>query len=372
MRGIMKKLTNDEFIKKSNLLHSNYYNYIKTRYTGSMNKTTITCPIHGDFEQTPNVHLSGKGCPKCGISKRVLIPNRTQFIEFCKTAHRIWSDKYEYSNYTGVTNKLTVKCIKHNYTFIQKGKNHLDKHEGCKACISEMFIEKAKKRYDNKYNYNLIPKVFKPTEKQPIVCPKHGVFYQRLSTHYSKGLGCRLCANEHISSVRSDTPEDFVVKAKLIHKNKYDYSVNNFTTSRSKVTIICPNHGTFTQNASAHLSGSGCPDCVNRCTFQYEKPAILYYLSINNGQAYKIGITNRNVKSRYKRDYKNIKILCTWQFIKGKDAYLAEQNILKKYKKFKYKGTNLLKDAGNTELFKLNILALIKKEIPTWHSVLKV
>jgi hypothetical protein len=46
-------------------MHNNYYNYSKVNYINSFTKVLITCPIHGDFEQTPSSHLSGRGCPKC-------------------------------------------------------------------------------------------------------------------------------------------------------------------------------------------------------------------------------------------------------------------------------------------------------------------
>lgn len=64
-RGQYKKLTTEDFIQKSNQIHNNYYNYDKTIYELSSQKVIITCPMHGDFEQTPNHHLSGEGCPIC-------------------------------------------------------------------------------------------------------------------------------------------------------------------------------------------------------------------------------------------------------------------------------------------------------------------
>ena len=56
----------ESFIIKATKVHGTNYNYSKTIYTKSWNKVIITCPTCGDFEQTPNNHLSGKGCRKCG------------------------------------------------------------------------------------------------------------------------------------------------------------------------------------------------------------------------------------------------------------------------------------------------------------------
>jgi len=62
-------LSNDEFINKSNEKHRGLYDYGKTKYERSNIKVIINCPIHGDFKQTPAMHMSGRGCPKCKGSK---------------------------------------------------------------------------------------------------------------------------------------------------------------------------------------------------------------------------------------------------------------------------------------------------------------
>ena len=92
--------------------------------------------------------------------------------------------------------------------------------------------------------------------------------------------------------------------------------------------------------------------------FNPNKPAILYYLSINNGQAYKIGITNHSVEVRYSsKDLAKIKVINVIEYSNGKDAYKSEQLILKEYSYAKYEGDPLL-ESGNTELFTHDVLLL--------------
>ena len=56
----------DEFIKEAIIIHKNKYIYSKVKYNKNNLKVIITCPIHGDFLQTPNDHLHSKsGCSKC-------------------------------------------------------------------------------------------------------------------------------------------------------------------------------------------------------------------------------------------------------------------------------------------------------------------
>lgn len=75
---------NTSFKEKSSKIHNNHYDYSLVVYKDSKTKVKIICSIHGVFEQTPNNHLKGSGCPKCGIvranrvyTKRFVFYNKT-------------------------------------------------------------------------------------------------------------------------------------------------------------------------------------------------------------------------------------------------------------------------------------------------------
>lgn len=53
------------FIEKARAVHGDLYNYSRVFYIRSNDKVIITCKTHGDFEQIPDNHLSGRGCPSC-------------------------------------------------------------------------------------------------------------------------------------------------------------------------------------------------------------------------------------------------------------------------------------------------------------------
>ena len=59
------------------------------------------------------------------------------------------------------------------------------------------------------------------------------------------------------------TTEEFILKAKKVHGDKYDYSQVNYVKTTIPVTIICPIHGPFTQRPVNHLRGKGCKYCGN-------------------------------------------------------------------------------------------------------------
>jgi hypothetical protein len=61
-----KRLTTAEFIIRSKKVHGGRYRYSRTVYRSNKRKTTITCLVHGDFQQLPIHHMAGHGCPACG------------------------------------------------------------------------------------------------------------------------------------------------------------------------------------------------------------------------------------------------------------------------------------------------------------------
>ena len=57
----------------------------------------------------------------------------------------------------------------------------------------------------------------------------------------------------------------FINKAKEVHGDKYDYSKVEYVNNKTKVCIICPEHGEFWQIPSSHINRScGCPYCAGK------------------------------------------------------------------------------------------------------------
>lgn len=187
-------------------------------------------------------------------------------------------------------------------------------------------------------------------------CPVCGNGFKAVSSRIQKGIikQCRSCADR---SKVDKARKTFNEKASKVHNNRYDYSLVDYINASSNVEILCKEHGSFWQTPHNHLREAGCPSC-SMTGFDKTKPAILYYLKINGGQAYKIGITNKTVKERFNNsELQLIEIVKTWYFSDGTDAYNEEQRILKEFKEFKYIGADILA-SGNTELFTKDVLAL--------------
>lgn len=75
------------------------------------------------------------------------------------------------------------------------------------------------------------------------------------------------------------TQEIYIKSAKLIHKDKYDYSKTVVRDSTSKIIIICPIHGEFEQGSYQHINGQGCKSCgfdnIKYTTKEYIEKCIL-------------------------------------------------------------------------------------------------
>lgn len=61
-------LSTRAFIKKAHKVHGNHYDYTDTSYVKAKKKVSIYCPVHGKFEQAPDKHLVGQGCPVCAYN----------------------------------------------------------------------------------------------------------------------------------------------------------------------------------------------------------------------------------------------------------------------------------------------------------------
>ena len=147
------KTKTEIFIEKAKKLHGDKCDYSKVNYVNSRTKVTIICSKHGEFLQTPNHHLKGTGCPKCGIING-RNKCRCTLEEFIEKAKKVHGDKYNYSkvNYVNTYTKVTITCPKHG-EFLQSPKSHL-KGRGCPMCnSSHMEIDIRKLLINNNIDF---------------------------------------------------------------------------------------------------------------------------------------------------------------------------------------------------------------------------
>ncbi len=96
-----------------------------------------------------------------------------------------------------------------------------------------------------------------------VKCIKHNYIFKTKPNWLHSGNGCQKCYDEKRGKSLRKTIDDFVKTAKEVHGDKYGYSRVNYSNNKTKVCIICPEHGEFWQRPDKHIQGEGCPICNN-------------------------------------------------------------------------------------------------------------
>jgi hypothetical protein len=197
-------LTTDEILKRFQEVHGDTYDYSKINYINSYTKVIIICKKHGEFLQLSHSHIAGNGCPKCMPEK--------------------------------IGNKFRSTRSK--------------------------FIEKAKEKFGNKFNYDQV--IYKNTDTPVLIkCNKHNWYFYVTPYTHLKGQGsCPKCRYEFVSEKQTLTLQQFIKKSQEQHGTKYDYSKVKYLKNSKNVCIICPIHGEFWQIPGVHMTGGGCPICA--------------------------------------------------------------------------------------------------------------
>ena len=122
---------------------------------------------------------------------------------------------------------------------------------------TKTFIRKALRKHGDKYDYSNVIYINNKT-KVEIICrvEGHESFQQTPHAHLN-GQGCPICGGS-----KKLTTREFIERANEVHgEGTYDYSKTEYINAYTKVTIICPKHGEFTQTPISHLMSRGCSIC---------------------------------------------------------------------------------------------------------------
>lgn len=242
---------------------------------------------------------------------------------------------------------------------------------------TEAFVKKANSVHGGKYKYNSAIYVDSHI-LLTITCNNHGDF--KMSPHkHLLGQGCKLCLRKINGLKKRSNTQEFINKAKLVHKNFYSYKKVKYTTSCEKVEIICPFHGSFYQQPTNHLYGQGCKKCGSKKISESAKDKSsgwsfskwykkiknnpsstprLYLLECFNQEEkfLKVGITMHTIKKRYPGKYQlpyNYNVVFELVSDANK-VFSIEKKIKKEYGDFLYHPK--LKFNGCYECFDVQIL----------------
>ena len=310
-------------------------------------------------------------------------------------SERGWSMVDEYVNtYT----KITFKCDK-GHDVVTRPSN-IVKGGGCSICYgSNPDVARDKLiALMGAEGYVMLGKYVNNKTKVDVQCP-NGHVYSIKPMNFNRGDRCKRCrldAQKIVTKAKHDKikeekriqrekdllhEREIKEDGRLAHKvimdkkrealrrekeNKLKANieaegyvlVGKYINSKRKIAVRCPKGHDYTVKSTHFNEGKRCRICNDNGGFNPDKPAILYYLRVCGGVAYKIGITNRTVAKRFEpSDLEKIEVLRIVKYENGYDARREETTILREFKYAKYKGLSLL-SSGNSELFDRDILGV--------------
>jgi len=292
-----------KFIEKAKEVHGGYYSYDKTVYIRSKQKVIITCPEHGDFEMTPNNHVSNRmGCRQCGYKRERQVKQFKDFDDFLAKAKEVHGDKYIYyrdDNFKS-SSPITIVCKEHGEFTVKSANNHVTKGYGCKQCtlerkyrfktkkdlsdylkIEEIFILTAPPyTLDTKIDFMLDgaiitrqlknltrqknPSVLVPIASREKRIPRVTNLDDLIALYESDSSTTSYTIGSHLGRLTDDEKIGFLAyRGRQIHgRDTYDYSRAIWAGALSPLEIICKKHGSFSQRYEEHINKEmGCPKC---------------------------------------------------------------------------------------------------------------
>jgi hypothetical protein len=195
----------DSFIVEARAVHGGKYSYDLVVYENRRDKVIITCPEHGNFEQSPASHVRGARCPVCAKSRFIKAKKTTDsFIDELKDMHRNLGYDYSKVVYVNCSTKVAISCPKHGQFHAtptrllggQKCPVCAEDNRGTRRLVQlETVLERAKQLHKDRYDYSLITDYMGMKQIVPIRCKAHDyVFKVSMNNHINCGYGCSKCA----------------------------------------------------------------------------------------------------------------------------------------------------------------------------------
>lgn len=133
----------------------------------------------------------------------------------------------------------------------------------------QQFLDHIHDTYGSKYKVlSTIDEWSWSSKSIKLCCEIHGSFARRAYDIVRWKWPCPSCGKEHRrysnqsnGLIKRLSLEDHVRKFRQVHGDRYTYPEQSFKNSRSKIQIICDDHGPFYQHIHAHIRGTGCRSC---------------------------------------------------------------------------------------------------------------
>jgi hypothetical protein len=111
---------------------------------------------------------------------------------------------------------------------------------------------------------------------------------------------------DKISDALTKDQSSIIEGFKKVHGDRYDYSKVDYQGAKTKITIICPDHGEFLTSPGSHQRGNGCPKCAGnyRYTIGYTTEEMVEEFKKVHGDRYDYS------KVDYQGSHTKVTIIC--------------------------------------------------------------
>ena len=202
----MRKLSTAEFVLKAKEKHGNIYDYSSAVYNKAIEKVTVTCKKHGDFEITPNQHLNGGGCVFCGREKTTRASTYTheQFLKKLLDVNKGRLNFEVLSNYQGANSKITLQDKYGTYEILARvllrgAQPLLISATDKTANVINRFKEVHGEIYDySKYKFT------NARTMSTVLCTLHNKEFEINPNGHLAGNGCPICRYEKVAVLNAE------------------------------------------------------------------------------------------------------------------------------------------------------------------------
>ena len=291
---------------------------------------------------------------------------------FVKEFRKDKSNKYEKNRTRPYIKYICGMCGKEQEIV----KNLYKDDKPCKSCRKHLrgkgaFFKKAKEKFGGAFDLSEVDYIDSNT-KVKVRCKKHNhTYYIKPLVFVGKGYpeyqlpqkgGCKYCAIEASKTYLHKPIEHYL---NILHKKFPDITVVTHGTAENnleKITLCCPVHGNFEKILASIVSNKTmniCPVCSRELlawNTRFARTDIkgkIYFLYLKDIQAYKLGVTYRDVQMRANELKLNAEILWEYESPTLAEAYLLELYLFRVYQNYRY--TADVKFGGYTELLTIEI-----------------
>ncbi|WP_300634099.1 zinc-ribbon domain-containing protein [uncultured Duncaniella sp.] len=220
------------------------------------------------------IRIREKGCPQISITGCICIETDDNLISLesklpilLETISQITNTQFALKDFDF---QSILRKLKSEFSTVPYDKSleaYIDnlQHEG-KSLVA---------LWDSDNNGALIPRHVTPQSAIEVywLCPNDTSHKGWRAPIHSvvNGYGCKICSNR-----QRYTTEEWIMKARKIHEDRYDYSQSKYVDASTPIDIICSIHGAFSQPAGQHLTGRGCPYCAGQAFHSADSITLAY------------------------------------------------------------------------------------------------